>query len=129
LTVFSQRATIKFAVALAGVTQLVECDLAKVDVAGSNPVSRSIPLENVRAWNLFLAVLRTHIWRLAMLGFVLWCILFFLCWPLALLALFLYPIVWLFLLPFRIVGIAVGGVLELVWSIVTLPARLIRRVA
>ncbi|HTC90958.1 MAG TPA: hypothetical protein VK686_21785 [Bryobacteraceae bacterium] len=64
-----------------------------------------------------------------MLGFLLWCILFFLCWPLALLALFLYPIIWLVLLPFRIVGIAVGGVLELVWSIITLPARVIRRVA
>ncbi len=64
-----------------------------------------------------------------MLGFVLWCILFVLCWPLALAALVLYPIVWLCLLPFRIVGIAVGGVLELIWSIVTLPARLARRVA
>src|SRR3984885_1166973 len=68
-------------------------------------------------------------WRLAMLGFLLWCVLFILCWPLALAALFLYPIVWLILLPFRIVGIAVGGVLELVWSILTLPARVIRRVA
>ena len=58
--------------------------------------------------------------------FILWLILFFLCWPLALLALVLYPIVWLLLLPFRIVGIAVGGALELVWAIVTLPARLIR---
>jgi len=48
---------------------------------------------------------------------------------LALLALFLYPIVWLILLPFRIVGIAVGGVLELIWSLITLPARVIRRVA
>jgi len=64
-----------------------------------------------------------------MLGFILWCILFVLCWPLALAALFLYPIVWLLLLPFRIVGIAVGGVLELVWAIITLPARVIRRVA
>jgi hypothetical protein len=68
-------------------------------------------------------------WRLAMLGFLLWCILFIVCWPLALAALFLYPIVWLILLPFRIVGIAVEGVLELVWSIITLPARVIRRVA
>ena len=42
-----------------------------------------------------------------MAGFLLWCILFFLCWPLALIALILYPLVWLFLLPFRIVGIAV----------------------
>ncbi len=64
-----------------------------------------------------------------MLGFLLWCILFVLCWPLALAALFLYPIVWLLLLPFRLVGIAVGGVLELVWGLVTLPARVIRRVA
>ena len=50
-----------------------------------------------------------------MFGFLLWCGLFIMCWPLALAALFLYPIVWLILLPFRIVGIAVGGVLELVW--------------
>ena len=64
-----------------------------------------------------------------MLGFLAWLILLVFCWPLALLALILYPIVWLILLPFRIVGIAVGGALELVWAIVTLPARLIRRVA
>ncbi|HLK20939.1 MAG TPA: hypothetical protein VKT81_18430 [Bryobacteraceae bacterium] len=64
-----------------------------------------------------------------MVGFLLWCILFILCWPLALFALVLYPIVWLFLLPFRLVGIAVGGVLELVWALITLPARVIRRVA
>jgi hypothetical protein len=60
-----------------------------------------------------------------MLTFVLWCILFVLCWPLALLALVLYPLVWLILLPFRIVGIAVGGVLDLIWAIVTLPVRLL----
>jgi hypothetical protein len=60
-----------------------------------------------------------------MLTFVLWCILFILCWPLALAALVLYPIVWLLLLPFRIVGIAVEGVLKLVWAIVTLPVRLL----
>lgn len=59
-----------------------------------------------------------------MIKFFLWCILFVLCWPLALLALILYPIVWLILLPFRIVGIVVDGVLELLWAIVTLPARL-----
>jgi len=58
--------------------------------------------------------------------FLLWCILLILCWPLALVALVLYPIVWLLLLPFRIVGIAVGGVLELVWAIVTLPARILK---
>jgi hypothetical protein len=57
--------------------------------------------------------------------FLLWCLLFVLCWPLALLALVLYPIVWLVLLPFRIIRIAVHGVLELVWAAVMLPARLL----
>ena len=61
-----------------------------------------------------------------MLTFVLWLILLLLCWPLALAAMVLYPLVWLLLLPFRLVGIAVGGVLELVWAIVTLPARALR---
>jgi hypothetical protein len=61
-----------------------------------------------------------------MVKFILWCILLVLCWPLALLALILYPIVWLLLLPFRIAGIAVEGVLELLWAILTLPARLLR---
>ena len=64
-----------------------------------------------------------------MVKFLLWCILFVLCWPIALLALFLYPVVWLALLPFRIIGVAVTGVLELVWAIVTLPARLVRHLA
>lgn len=61
-----------------------------------------------------------------MLTFVLWCILFVLCWPLALLALVLYPIVWLVLLPFRLLGIAVEGALKLVWAVVTLPVRLLQ---
>ena len=61
-----------------------------------------------------------------MFTFILWCILFVLCWPLALFALVLYPIVWLLLLPFRLIGIAVGGALDLVWAIITLPARLLR---
>jgi hypothetical protein len=61
-----------------------------------------------------------------MMKLLLWCILLFLCWPLALAALVLYPLVWLLLLPFRIVGIAVEGALELVWAVVTFPARLIR---
>jgi hypothetical protein len=64
-----------------------------------------------------------------MFTFLLWCILFVLCWPLALAALVLYPIVWLLLLPFRLVGIAVSGVLQLVWAIVTLPFTIIRRLA
>ena len=63
-----------------------------------------------------------------MVKFLLWCILLMFCWPLALLALVLYPIVWLLLLPFRLVGIAVDGVLELVGSIIRLPARMIRAV-
>jgi hypothetical protein len=61
-----------------------------------------------------------------MISFLLWCLLFVVCWPLALLALVLYPLVWLVLLPFRIVGIAVGGVLELVKAIIFLPARVLR---
>ncbi len=61
-----------------------------------------------------------------MTKFLLWCILLLLCWPLALLALILYPIVWLLLLPFRLLGIAVEGVLELVRAIIFLPARLLR---
>ncbi len=63
-----------------------------------------------------------------MAKFLLFCILFVLCWPLALLALVAYPIVWLLLIPFRIVGIAVGGVLELIGAIIFLPARLIRAI-
>jgi hypothetical protein len=62
-----------------------------------------------------------------MIKFLLWCILFVLCWPLALLALVLYPLIWLVLLPFRIIGIAVGGILELIVSIIRLPARVIGR--
>lgn len=61
-----------------------------------------------------------------MLTFVLWLILLVLCWPLALAALLLYPLVWLLLLPFRILGIAVGGVLRLLWAVATLPARALR---
>jgi hypothetical protein len=63
-----------------------------------------------------------------MVKFFLWCILFVFCWPLALLALIAYPIIWLLLVPFRLVGIAVGGALDLVRAIIFLPARLIRAV-
>lgn len=63
-----------------------------------------------------------------MIAFLLWCILFVLCWPLALAALVLYPLVWLFLLPFRLVGIAVEGALQLVAGIIFLPARLLRAI-
>jgi hypothetical protein len=61
-----------------------------------------------------------------MVGFLLWCILFVVCWPLALLALVLYPIIWLILLPFRLLGIAVEGALDLVRAIIFLPARILR---
>ncbi|MDD2805580.1 MAG: hypothetical protein PHV33_08500 [Elusimicrobiales bacterium] len=64
-----------------------------------------------------------------MLTFVLWLILLALCWPLALLALLLYPLVWLLLLPFRLLGIAVGGALALLWAVVTLPAVILRRLS
>jgi len=59
-------------------------------------------------------------------SFLLWCLLLVFCWPLALLALVLYPLVWLVLLPFRLVGVAVSGVLCLVWELVTLPVTIIR---
>jgi hypothetical protein len=60
-----------------------------------------------------------------MTKFLLWLILLVICWPLALLALVLYPLVWLMLLPFRLVGIAVDGVLELLRAIFLLPARVL----
>jgi len=63
-----------------------------------------------------------------MIKFLLWCILLVLCWPLALVALVLYPFVWLLLLPFRLLGIAVGGVLELVRAVIFLPVRLVRAI-
>ena len=60
-----------------------------------------------------------------MLGFILWLLLLFLCWPLALAALILYPLVWLLLLPFRLLGIGVEGVLAFLRAIVMLPARVL----
>lgn len=63
-----------------------------------------------------------------MVKFLLWCILFVLCWPLALAAIILYPFVWLLLLPFRLIGITVNGALELVSAIIFLPVRLLRAV-
>jgi hypothetical protein len=64
-------------------------------------------------------------WSTTMLKFLLWLLLLFVCWPLALLALVLYPVVWLLLLPFRLLGIAVEGVFELLRAIVLLPARVL----
>ena len=60
-----------------------------------------------------------------MIAFLLWLLLLVLCWPLALLALVLYPIVWLLLLPFRVLGIAVEGVLALLKALIMLPARVL----
>jgi hypothetical protein len=59
--------------------------------------------------------------------FLLWLILLFLCWPLALLAIILYPLIWLLLLPFRLLGIAVDAVFDLIRAIITLPARIFRK--
>lgn len=61
-----------------------------------------------------------------MFGFMLWLVVLFLCWPLALAALVLYPLVWLMLLPFRLLGIGVEAVFELLRAIVMLPARVLR---
>ncbi len=61
-----------------------------------------------------------------MLTFLIWCVLFVFCWPLALLALLLYPLVWLLLLPFRLIGLTVDGVFELLRAVVMLPARMLR---
>jgi hypothetical protein len=63
-----------------------------------------------------------------MVKFLLLCILFILCWPVALLAIVLYPVVWLLVLPFRLVGIAVHGTLELVVAIISLPVRVLRAI-
>ena len=62
---------------------------------------------------------------ISMLTFLLWCLLLVVSWPLAILALVLYPVVWLLLVPFRLIGIVVDGVLGLVRGIVTLPGRLL----
>ena len=60
-----------------------------------------------------------------MFTFLAWCLLFVMCWPVALIALVLYPFVWLLLLPFRVVGIAVHGVLALIKAVILFPARLL----
>lgn len=63
-----------------------------------------------------------------MTKFLLWCVLLILCWPLALLAIVLYPFLWLLLLPFRLVGIAVHGALDLVAALIFLPVRMLRAI-
>ena len=64
-----------------------------------------------------------------MTTFLLWILLFLVCWPVAILALIAYPFVWLLMLPFRLVGIAVGGVFDFLKALLTLPARVVRRLA
>lgn len=59
------------------------------------------------------------------LGFIAWCILFVLCWPLAILALVLYPVVWLISLPLRLIGITIGAAFALLRAILFLPARVL----
>lgn len=61
-----------------------------------------------------------------MVTFILWLLLLVFCWPLALLALLLYPLVWLILLPFRLVGIAVEGAFTFLRALIMLPARVLR---
>ncbi|MEO7145290.1 MAG: hypothetical protein ABI165_17480 [Bryobacteraceae bacterium] len=63
-----------------------------------------------------------------MFTFLLWCLLFIMCWPVALFALVVYPFVWLLLLPFRLLGLAVGAALHVVWVIVTLPLRVLAHI-
>jgi hypothetical protein len=63
-----------------------------------------------------------------MINFLLWCLLFVACWPVAIAALLLYPLVWILLLPFRLLGIAVHGVLAFVSALVMLPARVLRAI-
>jgi hypothetical protein len=64
-----------------------------------------------------------------MFTFLLWCLLLVVCWPLAILALLLYPLVWLILLPFRLIGLTFDAVFETLHAVLTLPARIARRVA
>jgi hypothetical protein len=63
-----------------------------------------------------------------MVKFLLWCILLVFCWPLALVALILYPFIWLLLIPFRILGFAVHGVLDLIGGLFRLPGRMLREI-
>ena len=64
-----------------------------------------------------------------MFTFLLWCVLFILCWPLALVALILYPIVWILLLPFRLIGFTVSALFEFLKELIMLPANIIKKLA
>ena len=72
------------------------------------------------------SIFRRH--KNLMLNFLLFCLLAFFCWPLAVAALLLYPLIWLILLPFRLVGIVVGGTFELIAALFRLPGRMLRAI-
>ena len=80
----------------------------------------------VQAWMRGRAASPTLRLERAMVGLLCWLLLLFFCWPLALLALVLYPLAWLLLLPLRVIGIGVDGVLALLAAVVMLPARMLR---
>jgi hypothetical protein len=64
-----------------------------------------------------------------MLTFLLWCLLLVVCWPLAILVLLVYPLVWVLLLPFRLIGLTFDAIFETLHALLTLPARIARRLA
>ncbi len=64
-----------------------------------------------------------------MLTFMLWCVLLVACWPLAIFVLLVYPLVWVLLLPFRLIGLTCDAVFETLHAVVTLPARIVQRIA
>ena len=63
-----------------------------------------------------------------MLKFLIFCLLLVVCWPVAIAAVLLYPLIWLILLPFRLVGLVVGGTFELIAALFYLPARMMRAI-
>ncbi len=85
---------------------------------------RTHQIKNVTSGPIESPLLQPH--DLAMIGFLLWLLLFVFCWPLALLALVLYPLIWLILLPFRLLGFAVEGVFSFLHALLMLPARALR---
>src|SRR5258706_1582506 len=101
---------------------------APTPTRGCTPFSRSTWLEQSPPSRNFLRsgpVSCLRGWRWTVFTFLLWCVLFLLCWPIALLALVVYPVVWVLLLPFRIVGIALEGVFTFLRALFMLPARLL----
>lgn len=81
-----------------------------------------------KRYNATIASIRLTRNKRIVMKILLWLILLVLCWPLALFALILYPIIWLLLIPFRLIGITVTAVLDLVKAVITLPARLLQKI-